>query len=160
MTDLKNVFFFFFALVLYLLHVSGDPRVEQQVQPGLVELLGGLHGDEDVPGADVLCRGRVGGGRGGARRPLHLPAAPGQLGEVGGEAALRRRVLLPEQSARPCVLLRARLRVQLSAVMLLLLHGDQDQQRADAGSVGSREGCFLSMLFKNNKAKKKKKKKD
>lgn len=141
-------------LIPYLLHVSGDPCVQEQVEPGLVELLGGLHGDEDVIRADVLGRRGVSGGRGGARGLLHLPAPAGQLGEVRRESllvpcALRLRVLL-------LLLLEKRARTGVPSVRTLIhlnpvmLQGDQEQQQAEACCAGYRDGCLLSIIFQHD----------
>lgn len=143
-----------FALFLYLLHVSWDPRVQEQVEPGLVELLGGLHSDEDVIRSDVLGWRRVSGGRRGARGLLHLPPSPGQFGEVRRESPLRLRapglcvlLLSPrgilEQGARPGVLT-ASLLIHLDPVML---HSHQEQQQAETRCAGYRDGRLLSIIF-------------
>lgn len=120
-----------------------------------MELLGGLHGDEDVISADVLSWRRVGGGRRGACGLLHLPPSPGQFGEVRGEPSLNLCALLLhrlsprgvlEQRARPGVLA-ARLLIHLSAVML---HCNQEQQQAEACRAGYRDSCLLSIILQHD----------
>lgn len=144
------------ALVLYLLHVSGDPRVQEQAQPGLVELLGGLHGDEDVFCAEVLGRRRVGGGRRGASGLLRLPASPGQLGEV------RRESQLDLRAPGLCGVLQRRGRAGVRVLVPLspvMLHGDQKQQQAETRRAGYGDSCLLSIVFQHDSTLKDKKKK-
>lgn len=119
-----------------LLLVPGDPGVHKQVHPGPVELLGGLHSNEDIFSGDLFYGG-LAGPRGPSRRGPHLLyilPVPGELAEISGEGlgilgggrllTLGRRC--PDQSGEVGGLCHLH---QLS--VLLIYH--QDQQAGEGG---------------------------
>lgn len=66
----------------HLLHVSGDPGVQQQLQPLTVIPPGGFHRYEQISGGEMLHRQRGGAApRGGA----YSPPIPGQFLEIRRE---------------------------------------------------------------------------
>lgn len=133
----------------YLLRVPGDPRVQEQLQPGLVELLGSLHRDEDVIHADVLSRRGVPWCRrcaGGTRRLRHLPPGSGQCAEIRRKAFLLApspRLLL---GARAGDVLLAHLLGHLSARML---QDEREQQQAEPQRAGCGHSRLLAVILQH-----------